>query len=211
MKNSILLLAYFAISLAGFATPAEDLYYNLERRLHALKSLEVRYEAEDTVVEGQVMAGRLVWEKPDRFLHETPEWALCEVDNNRWRFLKAQNTLILEDVRDDQSEWLPEDVLFNLRKNFRARDLKESENGGRELRLEPADVSIGGEAALEFEPGATRPSVIRFTSPDGLQLNYRIVIWRENVEIDSEIFGPPDVPAENRIDFRGAGKSETDD
>jgi outer membrane lipoprotein-sorting protein len=206
MKNSVLCAILLAVSV-GWTQPADQLYSALERRLQALKSLEIRYEAETAEVEGQLIAGRMLWEKPDRFLHETPEWTLCETGDEQWRYLKEQNTLIREDVRDNQSEWLPEEVLFNLRKNFRASGTGTSENGHRVLRLEPTDAAVGGEASLEFPVGQQTPDGLRFTSPDGTQLRYRISSWRENIAVDTALFSPPAVPVENIIDFRGAGQS----
>lgn len=205
-KNSILCALLFAVT-AGWAQPAESLYAALERRLQALKSLEIRYEAEAAEVEGQLITGRMLWVKPDRFLHETPEWTLCETGDEQWRYLKEQNTLIREDIRDDQSEWLPEEVLFNLRKNFRVNGTDASENGHRILRLVPTDAAIGGEASLEFPADQPTPDGLRFTSPDGTQLRYRLSSWRENIAVDTTLFSPPAVPIENTIDFRGAGQS----
>jgi hypothetical protein len=206
MKSSALAVLLLAACPLFAATPADELYSALERRLHTLQSLEIRYEAEGEAVEGGELAGRLLWVKPERFYHETPEWSLCEVGAERWRYLKTQNTLIREDVRDDQSAWLPDEVLFNLRRSFRAGELDEMDGGGRVLHLQPIDPAMGGEAVLEFAAGSSRPDALEFTSPDGTSLRYRITTWRENVGIDSSLFSPPNVPPENVMDFRGAGQ-----
>jgi outer membrane lipoprotein-sorting protein len=206
MKSSVLAALLLAAWPSFAVTPADELYSALERRLQALQSLEIRYEAEGEAVEGGQLAGRLLWVKPERFFHETPEWSLCEVGAQRWRYLKTQNTLIREDVRDDQSAWLPDEVLFNLRRSFRASALEETDGGRRVLHLQPADPAMGGEAALEFAAGSSRPDALEFTSPDGTSLRYRIATWRENVSIDGSVFSSPNVPPENVMDFRGAGQ-----
>ena len=206
MKSSVLAALLLAAWPSFAATPADELYSALERRLQALQSLEIRYEAEGEAVDGGQLAGRLLWGKPERFFHETPEWSLCEVGAERWRYLKTQNTLIREDVRDDQSAWLPDEMLFNLRRSFRASALAETDGGRRVLHLQPADPAMGGEAALEFAAGSSRPDALEFTSPDGTSLRYRIATWGENVSIDSSVFSPPNVPPENVMDFRGAGQ-----
>lgn len=208
MKSSIFVLLVLSASVLFAAAPAEELYSALERRLHALQSLEIQYEAVGEAVEGQQLAGRLLWVKPERFFHDTPEWSLCEAGAERWRYLKAQNTLIREDIRDDQSEWLPDEVLFNLRKSFRARTLDDTTAGRRILHLQPADPALSGEATLEFAAGSSRPDALEFRSPDGQALRYRIVTWRENAAVDETVFSPPDVPAQNLMDFRGAGQSK---
>ena len=207
MKNSLLALFLFFAAASWAITPAEQTYATLEQRLQALKSLEIQYEAETAAVEGQLITGRMVWIRPDRFFHDTPEWSLCETGREQWRHLKEQNTLIREDVRDNQSEWLPEEVLFNLRETFRASGMTDSEDGRRVLRLEPVDATIGGEASLEFPTNKPIPDALQFTSPDGTQLRYRIISWRENIGVDTLLFSPPDVPVENIIDFRGAGQN----
>jgi outer membrane lipoprotein-sorting protein len=208
MRSSIFVVLALSASVLFAATPAEELYSALERRLHALQSLEIQYEAVGEAVEGQQLAGRLLWVKPERFFHDTPEWSLCEAGAERWRYLKAQNTLIREDIRDDQSEWLPDEVLFNLRKSFRARTLDDTNGGRRILHLQPADPALSGEATLEFAAGSSRPDALEFSSPDGQALRYRIVAWRENAAVDEAVFSPPDVPAQNLMDFRGAGQSK---
>lgn len=207
MKSSVIVALLLAALPLFAASPAEELYSALERRLHALNTLDIRYEAVGEAVEGRQLAGRLLWVKPGHFLHDTPEWSLCELGAERWRYLKAQNTLIREDIRDDQSEWLPDEVLFNLRQSFRARGLKEIEGGRRVLHLQPADEAVSGEATLEFAAGSSRPDALAFTSPDGQSLRYLLVTWSENVSVDSSEFSPPDVPPENVMDFRGAGQS----
>jgi outer membrane lipoprotein-sorting protein len=206
MRSSVLAALLLAALPSLAVAPAEGLYSALEQRLHALTSLEIRYEAEGEAVEGQQLAGRLLWVKPERFFHDTPEWSLCEVGAERWRYLKTQNTLIREDVRDDQSAWLPDEMLFNLRRSFRARTLEETAGGRRVLHLQPTDPAMGGEAALEFAAGSSRPDALEFVSPDGQSLRYRLVTWRENVRIDSSLFSPPRVPPEKVMDFRGAGQ-----
>jgi outer membrane lipoprotein-sorting protein len=208
MRSSILAALLISAPLSLAAAPAEELYSALEQRLHALKSLEIRYEAMGEAVEGRQLAGRLLWVRPERFFHDTPEWSLCEVGAERWRYLKSQNTLIREDVRDDQSAWLPDEMLFNLRRSFRPRALDKTADGRRVLHLEPADPAMGGEAALEFAAGESRPDALDFVSPDGQSLRYRFVTWRENVGVDSSVFSPPDVPPEKVMDFRGAGQGK---
>jgi outer membrane lipoprotein-sorting protein len=206
MRSSLIFALVLMAPFCFARDPAEELYVALERHLQSLKSLEIHYEAQGQAVESEPQSGRLLWARPDRFFHDTPEWSWAEVGAERWRYLKSQNTLIREDVRDDQSAWLPDEMLFNLRRSFRAGALDERQDGRRVLHLQPVDEATGGEAALEFAAGAPRPDALEFSSPDGQRLRYRLITWRENIPVDSSVFSPPDVPAENVMDFRGAGQ-----
>ena len=100
--------------------------------------------------------------------------------------------------------WTPESVLFDLGKSFRAQSAEELGDGTRTLLLQSSDANAPGDVTLEFPPEAKVPDLIRFRLADGTVTEYRITDWRENVAVDSALFTPPDVPAENTIDFRTA-------
>jgi len=145
----------------------------------------------------------MVWVRPNTFYHDAPEWTLCETGHEQWRFLKTQNTLIREAAKQDE-RWTPESVLFDLGKSFRAQSADVLGDGTRTLRLQSSDANIPGEVTLEFPPEEKVPNLIRFQLADGTVTEYRITDWKENIAVDPDLFTPPDVPAENIIDFRAA-------
>ena len=206
MKAKAISAAVLAVVLTGLAasSPAK-LYSDLERHLQSLKSLELTYEVAGVNAAGSTVSGRLVWVKPDRFYHDTPEWAMAEIGRERWRFLKVQNTLIRELVTSAE-RWSPESVLFDLTKNFRAVGQDDLDDGTRLLRLESKHEDMPGSVTLDFASHARVPNRIRFESADGTLTDYRITSWRENGPHDESLFIPPTVPAENLIDFRSAAE-----
>jgi hypothetical protein len=207
MKTSIPLLAILILVSAALAeTSADKLYGNLEQRLQSLISLEIRYQAEGGALADSVLSGRMIWVKPDRFYHETPEWILCQTDSEDWRYLKTQKTLIRENARA-QSEWGPETVLFHLGKNFRLGAMDVDVDGRRTLTLNSTDSEMPGDVILEFPPKGDTPDELDFHEPDGSLIHYRLTRWIENVQPDNAFFNPPPVPPANVIDFRGAGGS----
>ncbi|MFZ5434660.1 MAG: hypothetical protein ACOZB3_12910 [Calditrichota bacterium] len=175
--------------------------------MQSLKSLEIRYLAKDAGTEGDSVVGRIIWDKPDRFLHETPSWTLCESNGEQWRYLKDQQTLIRE-AAPEQSEWLPETVLFSASSGFEPSSLTANEDGRRIVRLRSKDPAVPGEGIIEFSPNGIQPVSVSFISPDGANSYYRIVQWSEDLNPDTALFEPPEVPAENLIDFRSAGKRD---
>jgi hypothetical protein len=204
MKHSCWLLFCLILSANCFAATASDkLFPALEQRLHSLKSLEIQYQAEGQTGDN-VIQGEMVWVRPDRFYHDTPEWTLVELEGEQWRWLKSQNTLIRENIQD-KNDYSPQHVLFNLKKNFRLKSLDILDDGRRILTLESLDSNLPGSAALEFPDGADVPDVLQFTQADGGSIRYRISNWIENSKPDQSLFNPPTVPPENVIDFRGAG------
>jgi outer membrane lipoprotein-sorting protein len=204
MKVNVLLIAVLAFGMAGYAAPSSaKLYSDLERHLQSRKSLDLEYEATGTNVAEGGVSGHMVWARPDKFYHDTPEWTLCETGPEQWRYLKTQNTLIREAAKKDE-RWTPESVLLDLGKSFRAQSAEELEDGRRTLLLQSSDANAPGEVTLEFPPEAKVPDLIRFRLADGTVTEYRITNWKENVAVDPALFTPPDVPAENTIDFRTA-------
>ena len=202
MNSKALLTVLVAYVLAGYAAPSPaKLYSDLEHHLQSLKSLEVTYEAEGTAMANGSVSGRLVWVKPDKFLHETPEWTLGETGTDQWRYLKAQNTVILESSAGDD-RWTPEGVLFDLGKSFRPESVEEEGDGTLLLILRSSDANIPGDATLEFPSESKVPSKLTFRLADGTETSYRINDWKENQKYDGATFKAPQVPAENVIDFR---------
>ena len=186
MRVRVLLISVLAYVIAGYAQPSPaKLYSDLERHLQSLKSLDLEYEATGTNVADGGVAGRMVWSRPDKFYHDAPEWTLCEIGRERWRFLKTQNTLIRERAEKDE-RWTPESVLFDLGKSFRAASADEAVDGTRTLRLHSNDASVTGEVTLEFRPRERVPDLIRFQVADGTVTEYRITNWEENVPVDPE-------------------------
>jgi len=208
MKVRVFLIAILACVVTGYAAPSSaKIYSDLERHLRSLKSLDLEYEATGTNLGDGGLSGRMVWARPDKFYHDTPEWTLCEIGREQWRYLKTQNTLIREASKKDES-WTPESVLFDLGKSFRAQSAEELGDGTRTLLLQSSDANAPGDVMLEFPPEAKVPDLIRFQLADGTVTEYRITDWRENVAVDPALFTPPDVPAENTIDFRTATEGE---
>ncbi len=205
MNSKAIIIILTACVLAGYAAPSPaKLYSDLERHLQSLKALEFTYEAQGSAMSDGGLSGRLIWVKPNRFLHETPEWTLAEMGKQQWRHLKAQNTLILENGTQNE-RWTPESVLLDLGKSFRPASVDEQGDGTRELKLVSTDANMPGEAVLEFPPESTLPAVIEFHLADGTTTTYRINDWKENGTYDDAIFQAPDVPVENVIDFRQTG------
>jgi outer membrane lipoprotein-sorting protein len=208
MRISILpLLTLALLTLPAVAAQnAAELYSALEQRLQSLKSLEIQYQATTGDPQDESVSGRMIWIRPDRFYHDTPEWTLCQTGKEQWRLLKQQQTLIREDVTDP-GELQPESVLFSLSGNLQPKLLTTDAAGSRELRLESKDPRVPGYAVLTFPAREDIPSELEFTQTDGDRVRYRITRWDENVKPAESIFSPPDVPAANVIDFRGAGLS----
>jgi outer membrane lipoprotein-sorting protein len=207
MKRNLLTLVILVTAIPLFAaSTGEQLAASLERHLQSLKSLEIQYQAvasgDDKAVEG-----RMILVRPNLFYHETPEWTVCRTDDEQWRYLKTQNTLILESASEDYTV-SPQSVLFNLQKNFRVVALDTLPDGHRELKLDPSKRDVPGHLSLEFPSGADIPDALVFSQTDGGVLRYTITRWQENVKPDPALFTPPSVPPENRIDFRGAGKGQ---
>ena len=204
MKAKSAFIGVLFCVLAGHAAPSPaKLYSGLERHLQSLKSLEVRYDAEGTNIAAGGVSGRLIWLRPKTFYHDTPEWTLCEIGGEQWRYLKSQNMLIRE-MADARERWTPEGVLFDLGKGFRPQSVDEQGDGTCLLKLTSGDGSLPGTVTLQFPPEAGVPDQIHFELADGTVTNYGITEWNENLTVDSELFTPPDVPAENVIDFRAA-------
>jgi outer membrane lipoprotein-sorting protein len=206
-KLLLLLVSLVASSQAFCATPAEKLYASVEQHLQSLKTLEIRYEALGAAFPEGGLEGRMIWVKPDRYYHDTPEWTVCEVGNSGWRYLKKQNTLILEPTQD-KSALLPENVLFTMRKDVKAETLEEGEGGRRVLTLKSSHPESAAMMTMELPAGSLKPEIIAFTTADGSQVRYKIRQWNEGTSVDSALFSAPEVPAENRIDFREAGKGK---
>ncbi len=194
-----------ALALPAIASPdAAQLYSALERRLQALKSLEIQYQATADGGGDDIVSGRMVWLKPDRFLHDTPEWTFCEVGDEQWRLLKGQQTLIRERVTE-KDDFQPETILFNMSRSLKPKSLTVGAAGERILRLESGNPQAPGYAVLEFPAREDVPSLLEFLQADGTTLRYQITRWDENVQPDPTLFTPPNVPPENVIDFHGAG------
>jgi outer membrane lipoprotein-sorting protein len=207
MKLNALILSLLApICVAFAAADPGPLYVSLEQRLQALKSLEIQYQAAGSAGDN-VVEGRMIWIKPDRFYHDTPEWTVCQTGDEQWRYLKKQNTLIRE-AASEQSEYSPQNVLFNLEKNFRATGLDEAPDGHRILKLETLKKDEPGGISIEFPRHKSIPDALTFVQPDGSTVRYVVTRWDENVKPDPSLFAPPAVPAENLIDFRAAGKGK---
>jgi len=189
------------------ASPAETLCHQLERHLQSLQSLELRYEADGPGAGDEGASGRIVWVKPDRFLHDTPGWTLCEIGDEQWRYLKQQNTLIRERVVKG-SEWRPEDILFHASSRFRPVTLEEREDGARVVTLHSETPNVPGEGILEFGAEGFRPTILTVLPPDGADIRYVITEWIENAEPEAALFDAPDVSPENLIDFRTVGSGK---
>lgn len=204
MKTKYLITGVMSCVFAGIAAPSPaKLCSDLERHLRSLRSLEVRYEAEGTTIANGGISGHLIWTRPDKFYHDTPEWTLCEIGSEQWRHLKTQNTLIRE-VSNTREQWTPEHVLFDLGKNFRPASVDERDDGARVLWLASSDANVSGNVTLVFPPGSRVPDQIHIQMPDETETDYFLVEWNENIVVDSGLFAPPEVPAENVIDFRAA-------
>lgn len=173
----------------------------MERHLLSLPSLEIGYRATGSDFPEAGLEGRLVFRRPDAFYHDTPEWTHCEIGAVQWRLLKEQQTLILERA-EVRSDWSPEAVLLSIDKELAPFDLVKQENGDTLLILDAVSVNVTGQVEMLFAANQSTPKEIRFTSDESVGSRYEILMWHESVKIDSALFLPPDVPAENRIDFR---------
>jgi outer membrane lipoprotein-sorting protein len=197
---AVLLIAAFAQYLHA-GTPAQERFDKMERHLRGLQTLEVRYTAEGEIFADSALKGRMVWARPDRFYHDTPEWALAQIGDEKWRYLKGQNTLILETVRDDDAQ-LPEDVLFALKEDVTAETLTvdSSESGAHKLTLHSSNEQTADDFWLWLQANSDRPLKIAWRLPDGTIAAYRVESWRENISVDDGLFIRPE--ANETIDFR---------
>ncbi|MBU0508989.1 hypothetical protein KKH27_09165 [bacterium] len=205
MNSRLTLLAVMGMAVVAAAEPAaKTLCRELEQHLQTLKSLEIRYKASGSGIGEETAQGRLIWVKPDRFLHETPNWTVCETGDEQWRYLKDQNTLIRERA-PEQSEWRPGDILFYAASRFRPETLEHREDGTRVVGVRSMDESAPGEGIIEFPAEGIQPLALSIRPPEGGDVHYVIVEWTENGKPEATLFEPPDVPPENLIDFRAAG------
>lgn len=202
-KTAAILISVMLAVCAYGETPAQA-YAGLERHLQSLNTLEIRYIAVQPEVSDEPVDGHIIWESPDGFYHDTPEWTTCENGDIQWRYLKRQNTLILENS-DRKNSLKPENILFDFRDEFHPVDLTIVDEN-RHLRLERNDAELDAEAVLIFAGDSDRIRELRVSSNDEPATVYRFTAWEENVEPDSGLFVPPEVPAENLIDFRLPGK-----
>ncbi|MBI5059585.1 hypothetical protein HZB60_07400 [candidate division KSB1 bacterium] len=199
----IRILLTLVISVSSLSVAADDaarVYRDLERHLRTLSSLDIHYQAAGTAFADGPVSGRMLWLKPDKFYHDTPDWTLCEHDGEQWRHLKAQNTVILE--FSAEREWLPETMLLNLSKDLDAAGLDIEPDGRMLLRLTSDDATAPTNIVLEFAAGSAHPDVIRYLQPDGAEVSYAIKSWDERAQPAASLFVTPEVPAENLIDFR---------
>ena len=201
----LLLAAFVPCLLAG--TPAEQRFDKMERHLRELQSLEVRYTAEGEVFADSALGGRMVWIRPDKFYHDTPEWTFAQHGGEKWRYLKSQSTLILETVQGDDPQ-LPEEVLFALHEDVTAETLAidPAESGAHKLILKATNEQAANEFWLWLHIDSDQPLKIAWRLPDGTVAAYRVETWRENISVDDGLFVRPD--ASETIDFRL--KKETD-
>ena len=200
MLRALLTLANCLSSLTFAADDAARVYRDLERHLRSLKSLDIRYEAGGASVSGELLSGRMVWQRPGLFYHDTPEWTLCDRDSAEWRYLKETNTLILDRAAD--AEHAPEAMLTNLSRDLRAAALDIQADGRMWLSLSSDDPAAPRNIVIEFPAGSRQPDLIRYTLPDGTDVDYRIRSWNEAQLPAPALFVAPEVPAENLIDFR---------
>lgn len=206
MKISLILLV-FASAAWGADKPAQALFDAVEQHLRALQTLDIEYLAAGSALGDDSVAGRIVLERPDRFFHDTPEWTVCESAGEQWRYLKDQRTLI-RDRAPEESDFLPETVLLDLRRLYRPRSLAVNADGTRRLQLDPLKRDAAGAAALEFAATGLAPVKLIFETADGLEAAYVFRAWRENRPVDEALFDPPPVNAENLIDFRASGERQ---
>lgn len=199
---AILLTIVLAASVYA-GTPAEELFGKMERHLRELGSLEVVYTVEGIAFPDSGYRGRMLWVRQGGFYHDTPEWTLAQRGDDRWRYLKNQQTLILESVRGDEP-LLPEQVLFALRRDVEPGTLETdpTEDGAHKLTLITSDESGEGNLWLWFRGDAITPFKLAWPLPDGTLAAYRVQSWRERVRVDDDLFTPPRV--EHVIDWRVA-------
>jgi outer membrane lipoprotein-sorting protein len=204
--KALLLIVALASCLQAAETP-ERFYAEVERHLRSLPTLEVEYHAEGLAFGDSGMVGYMYWLRPNYFLHNTQEWMHCDTRTEQWRYLKAQNTLIRENSQD-RSDWLPESILLDVSVKLTPKELTTTDDGRRVLTLKSDSPQSPGIVYLRFEPTTKHPFEIEFSGDDGSGTLYRITQWKENSSIDSHLFVPPVVPAENLIDFRTTGDKE---
>lgn len=189
-------------------TPAEKLFGEMEHHLRQLHSLELHYTMEGSA-DDSMFSGCMIWVRPDTFYHDTPEWTLAQTAENCWRYLKNQQTLILEDIRSSETQ-SPEEILFALREDVEPETLEidPAENGAQKLTLRTSEEQIGGHLWVWINENATRPFKLAWPLPDGTIAAYRVVSWREEIDVDNSLFAPPE--AVQIIDFRPSkgGKGE---
>lgn len=173
----------------------------MERHLRSLPSLEIGYRATGDELPPEGIEGRLAFRRPDAFFHDTPEWTHCEVGGEQWRYLKKQQTLMLE-TAEGRSDWSPESVLLSIDKQLAPHELEPQTNGDTVLILDAVSDQVSGQVEMRFRPNTRVPSEILFKNVEGVGSRYEILMWHESVQIDSNLFVPPAVPDENRIDFR---------
>jgi hypothetical protein len=207
MKVKVLLLIALLASGLQAAESPEQFYADVEQHLRSLPTLEVEYRAEGLAFGDSGMVGHMYWLRPDYFLHDTPEWMHCDTRAEQWRYLKSQNTLIRE-TPQGRSDWLPESILLDISVKLSPKELTTSDAGKKILTLKSDSPESQGVVYLRFEADAKHPSEIEFRGDDGSATMYRITSWKENAKIDSHLFEPPAVPAENLIDFRATGDKE---
>ncbi|MFH1010901.1 MAG: hypothetical protein V1784_06680 [bacterium] len=205
MRKCIILFAMFVFACVAFskeaATPAEDLFTKTERHLQKLKSLEVVYGAEGAAFPEGGQSGRMVWVRPDGFYHDTPEWTMAQRGRERWRYLKEQQTLILEDVRAEEP-LLPEQVFFALREDVKPETLEADpeEGGAHKLTLRATAENSEGMIWLWLRQGAVTPFKLAWPLVDGSVITYRVESWQEEMPVDNALFVAPQT--EHVIDFR---------
>jgi outer membrane lipoprotein-sorting protein len=201
LMNSKFAIATLCAAPLLFAAPTPKQFYaKVERHLQELQSLEIRYTVSGVGLNDEEARGRMIWIKPDRYYHDTPEWTHCEVGNLQWRYLKKQNTLIL-DRAGERSEWQPENLLLSLNKALIPVSLDVTEEK-TVLTLLSDNVDAAGKVTMEFEGSKLYPVEIEFSRDDGTDTHYQIGVWDEHVTVSDSLFMQPVVPAENKIDFR---------
>ena len=202
MNNSKILIAILLLCSVAWADKAAEEYYaGVERHLRSLPSLEIGYRATGPDFPEGGIDGRLAFRRPDGFYHDTPGWTQCETGTVQWRYLKDQETLLIEDA-EGRSEWTPEAVLLSLNRELVPFDLIAQEGGDTLLILDAVSEQVSGQVEMTFAANKRVPKEIQFKGDDGIGSRYEILMWNETVKLDSNLFVPPRVPEENRIDFR---------
>jgi hypothetical protein len=202
LNNSKIVIAILLLCGVAWANKtAEDYYAGVERHLRSMPSLEIGYRATGPDFPEGGVEGRLVFKRPDGFYHDTPDWTQCETGAVEWRYLKAQETLLIEDAQG-RSEWTPEAVLLSLNRELVPYDLVAQDNGDTVLVLDAVSEQVSGQVEMTFAANKRVPKEIEFKGDDGIGSRYEILMWNESVALDSALFVPPSVPEENRIDFR---------
>jgi outer membrane lipoprotein-sorting protein len=202
----VLVFIFLNISSLNAKTPAEDLFGKMEQHLRQLRSLEVVYIAEGEAFPEGGQTGRMVWTRPDGFFHDSPEWTLAQHGDERWRYLKAQQTLILEDVREDDP-LMPEQVLFALGRDVEPEALEAEPSVGdaSKLTLRAAVEEESSSIWLWVREGAVAPFKLAWPLADGTIVTYRIETWREDIVVEDSLFVPPE--AKQVINFRQSKES----